>query len=60
MDFSFLTELDEMGGRFLDNASFFAVADPGELSDSQLYDLMMTEYPDWLRQAATRGLISGG
>jgi stress response protein SCP2 len=56
-DFQFLEELDDMPGRFLDNADFFSVADPAQLPDSQLYDLMMTEYPGWLQQARQRGLI---
>jgi hypothetical protein len=59
MDFSFLTELDEMGGRYLDNAGFFSVADPAELSDERLYDLMMVEYPSWLKQAMGLGLVTG-
>jgi len=56
-DFQFLEELDDMGGRFLDNADFFSVADPAAIPDHQLYDLMMTEYPGWLQQARQRGLI---
>lgn len=56
-DFQFLEELDDMQGRFLDNADFFSVADPSVLPDHQLYDLMMTEYPSWLQQAKQRGLV---
>ncbi len=56
-DFQFLEELDDMPGRFLDNADFFSVADPAALPDHQLYDLMMTEYPGWLQQARQRGLV---
>ncbi|CAO5177221.1 hypothetical protein FAIPA1_30270 [Frankia sp. AiPs1] len=59
MDFSFLAELDELGGRYLDNANFFAVADPSDLTDAQLYELMMTEYPAWLHQARANGLVTG-
>jgi hypothetical protein len=55
-DFSFLEELDDMGGRFLDNADFFAVTDPANLTDEQLFDLMAAEYPGWLAQARARGL----
>jgi hypothetical protein len=58
-DFHFLEELDDMSGRFLDNADFFSVADPVAIPDAQLYDLMMTEYPGWLRQAKSRGLLPG-
>ena len=56
-DFQFLEELDDMPGRFVDNADFFSVADPAELSDEQLYDLMMNEYPDWLKLARAQGLL---
>ncbi|MDQ1634650.1 MAG: hypothetical protein QOJ32_1459, partial [Frankiaceae bacterium] len=58
-DFQFLEELDDMQGRFLDNADFFSVKDPADIGDAQLYDLMMTEYPGWLQQAKQRGLIFG-
>jgi stress response protein SCP2 len=56
-EFRFLEELDDMGGRFLDNADFFSVADPGQISDDELFDLLMTEYPGWLAQARQRGLL---
>lgn len=55
--FRFLEELDDMGGRLVDNADFFAVQDPTNISDEQLYDLLMTEYPAWLRQAHGNGLL---
>lgn len=55
--FQFLEELDDMGGRYVDNADFFAVKDPANISDEQLFDLMSTEYPGWLQQAAQRGLL---
>jgi hypothetical protein len=55
-DFAFLEELDDMGGRYLDNADFFAVQDPANVSDEQLFDLLMGEYPDWLSQARRKGL----
>jgi hypothetical protein len=45
-----------MSGRYLDNADFFAVSDPAAISDDALFDLLMTEYPNWLTQARQRGL----
>jgi stress response protein SCP2 len=57
-DFQFLEELDDMPGRYIDNADFFSVADPADLSDEQLYDLMMNEYPSWLQGARQQGLVS--
>ena len=56
-DFPFLEKLDELDGRLLDNADFFSVASPDEHSDGALYDLLMNEYPQWVRQARQRGLI---
>jgi hypothetical protein len=56
-NFQFLEELDDMPGRFIDNADFFSVDDPAHLSDEQLYDLMMNEYPGWLKLAQAQGLL---
>jgi hypothetical protein len=56
-DFSFLESLDTMGGRHVDNANFFSVEDPAVLSDDQLYDLMMAEYPGWVQLARPKGLL---
>jgi stress response protein SCP2 len=62
--FSFLQKLDDLDGRFTDNADFFAV-DERELmgrtpiSDDELFDRLMTEYPDWLRRARGQGLLRG-
>ena len=56
-DFPFLEKRDELDGRLIDNAGFFAVASPDEHSDSELYDLLMTEYPGWVRQAQQHGLL---
>ncbi len=55
--FSFLDKLDNMGGRFIDNANFFAVSNPASTSDSELYSKMMGEYPDYLKAARAKKLI---
>jgi stress response protein SCP2 len=56
-DFRFLEELDDMPGRHVDNADFFAVEDPAGIPDDMLFDLLMTEYPKWLEQARSRQLL---
>ena len=56
-DFPFLESLDELPGRLVDNANYFSVAAPDEYSDAELYDLLMTEYPDWLKAARGVGLL---
>lgn len=57
-DFPFLESLDELPGRLIDNANYFSVSSPDEHSDAALYDLLMTEYPDWLALAGRHGLLS--
>ncbi|MFC9974838.1 VWA domain-containing protein [Spirillospora sp. NPDC127200] len=57
--FAILRKLDDMKGRFLDNADFFTVADPTQISDEELFDLMTAEYPNWLGQARAKGLLTG-
>ena len=56
-DFPFLEKLDELDGRLIDNADFFAVASLDEHSDAELYDLLMTEYPGWVKGAQQHGLL---
>jgi stress response protein SCP2/uncharacterized protein YegL len=57
-DFPFLESLDELPGRLVDNANYFSVAAPDEYSDAELYDLLMTEYPDWLKAARGAGILN--
>ncbi|MEW7851382.1 VWA domain-containing protein [Massilia aurea] len=56
-DFPFLEKLDELDGRLVDNADFFSVASPDEHSDAALYDLLMNEYPQWVKQVRQLGMI---
>lgn len=55
--FEFLERLDEMEGRFVDNANFFSVKDPSLIADSDLYDFMMAEYPGWVTLARNKGML---
>ena len=56
-DFPFLESMDELSGRLIDNANYFSVGSPDEHTDTALYDLLMTEYPGWLKLAAQHGLL---
>lgn len=49
--FGFLAQLDEMDGRTVDNAGFFAVKTPDSASPDALYDMLMGEYPSFLADA---------
>lgn len=56
-DFPFLDKLDDLDGRYVDNANYFSVAKPDEHEDADLYDLLMTEYPDWLKLIKQKGML---
>ncbi len=54
--FPFLEKLDTLTGRVVDNANFGSVNDLDELSDSQLYSLILEEYNDWLTACRDAGI----
>ena len=56
-NFDFLKKLDEMDGRFVDNANFFQVEDIENVSDEQLYDSLLNELPEWLKEVKGKGII---
>lgn len=55
--FEFLQKMDDMDGRFLDNVDFFQVADPSKVSDEELYDKLLTEFPQWIKDARAKGIL---
>lgn len=55
--FSFLKKLDDMDGRFLDNADFFSIPDINDVSDEVLYQMLLTEFPEWIKQARAKGIL---
>lgn len=54
--FEFLDKLDTMSGRFIDNANFFALNDIERVSDEDLYQRMLVEFPSWLKEAKQKGI----
>lgn len=56
-DFTFLQMLDDLPDRYVDNAAFFSVEDPEDISTERLYELMMVEYPGWVRMAPALRLL---
>ncbi|XUL87487.1 vWA domain-containing protein [Streptomyces galilaeus] len=59
--FEFLRRLDELAvpqKRVIDNAGFFpAGSNPRRMSDGDLYDRMMGEFPQWLAAARKHGIV---
>ncbi|MDX3543601.1 vWA domain-containing protein [Streptomyces europaeiscabiei] len=60
--FDFLRRLDELavpGKRVVDNAGFFhAGSDPRAVSDGELYDRLVREFPTWLVAARAEGIVA--
>lgn len=56
-DFGVLRKLDDLRGRVLDNADFFALDDLDRVSDEDLYDRLFDEYPQWLKDARAKGIV---
>ncbi|MFE9788101.1 VWA domain-containing protein [Nocardia salmonicida] len=56
-NFGVLRTLDELDGRVVDNAGFFALDDIDQVDDAELYRRLLGEFPDWLRAARTAGII---
>ncbi|MFY0759550.1 VWA domain-containing protein [Metabacillus dongyingensis] len=55
--FEVLENLDTMEGRFIDNANFFHVQDIDAITDEQLYDRLLNEFPDWIREAKEKRVL---
>lgn len=61
-ELTFLRKLDDLrvgfGGRKVDNASLFETGhNPRNITDDQLYDGIMHEYPQWLNAARAAGIL---
>lgn len=56
-NFKFLQELDDLKGRKIDNADFFKIQNINKISDDDLYNKLMTEYPHWEKEARQLGMI---
>lgn len=55
--FNYLEQLDDMGGRYVDNADFFE-ADFNDFStENNLYQKLLQEYPDWLANEKVKDMI---
>lgn len=55
--YGILEKLDDMGGRVVDNCNFFALDRLDEVPEEKLYDLLMEEFPDWLKAAKGAGIL---
>lgn len=51
--FAYLESLDDMGGRYVDNADFF----PVKTMDDITYDKLLTEFPSWLDNTKVKAML---
>jgi stress response protein SCP2 len=61
-EFAYLQRLDDLDGRYTDNADFFSLTEKDllgrqSISDDALYDRLMNEYPGWLQRARAQRLL---
>jgi stress response protein SCP2 len=57
-NYGVLEKLDNLSGRVVDNCDFFALDDLRSISESELYDRMLEEFPSWLRAARSKSILS--
>lgn len=53
----FLEKLDDLDGRYIDNADYKPVGNVDKLTDMALFDLILDEYPEWVAEERRRGQI---
>jgi stress response protein SCP2 len=56
-DYGALEKLDEMSGRIVDNCNFFSLDRIDSVSDERLYELLLQEFPDWLKAAKQHQIV---
>ncbi|MBQ7528962.1 VWA domain-containing protein [bacterium] len=56
--YGILQRLDTMQGRFIDNANFFALDDFNSVPNQELYDRLLGEFPQWLKEAKAKGIFN--
>ncbi|MCC3292413.1 VWA domain-containing protein [Arthrobacter sp. zg-Y1110] len=53
----YLQKLDDMPGRFVDNADYKPVGEVDRLTDAGLFEAMLDEFPEWVAEVRSKGLI---
>lgn len=57
-NYGILERLDDMKGRVVDNANFFSIHKLSDLSEEELYDKMLEEFPNWLKEIKKLNILS--
>jgi len=52
-----LERFDELTGRHVDNAGFFAIDDYRDIKDEELYSRIIREFPKWVDTVRAKGML---
>lgn len=52
-----LENFDTMEGRFIDNANFFSIDNIDSITEEELYDNLIQEFPSWIKLSKQKNLI---
>ncbi len=58
VSFSFLNKLDKLSGRKVDNTNFFYIYDLNRITKDELYEGLLSDFPEWLKNARQQGIIN--
>lgn len=53
----FLQKLDDLDTRFVDNADYKHVGNVDNISEKDLFEMLLDEYPSWVKEVRAKGLI---
>ncbi|MFC8368859.1 VWA domain-containing protein [Streptomyces sp. NPDC057239] len=56
-NYGVLERFDTLPGRRVDNVGFFAVDDISTVPDAELYDRLLSEFPQWITAAGRAGIL---
>ncbi len=56
-NYGVLEQFDTLPGRRVDNVGFFSVDDISTVPDAELYDRLLSEFPQWIRAARGAGIL---
>ncbi|MFF5156092.1 VWA domain-containing protein [Streptomyces sp. NPDC000348] len=56
-NYGVLERFDTLPGRRVDNVGFFAVDDISTVPDAELYDRLLSEFPQWIKAAGRAGIL---
>lgn len=56
-NYGVLQKLDTLPNRIVDNCGFFSLDDLESVTEQELYDRLLSEFPIWLKDAKIKGII---